>query len=519
MNEMNEAANLTSDPFWTELRERYQKYLQAIADIGFAAIEVEQLPKDPKTPEELCNGICMIMEFCKELNLIVDQSPTSIYVADTKGKTIRVNKYFEESSGLSRKETQGRINMDLEKETLFEPSVGAITLNEGRRVIIPQIMNHDREFIVAGMPIKDEHDEVFCVVTNALLNHDIQRISLYFENRNEEEPIDAPAVPRIIAVSEKMQDILRLADIIKNTPSTILLEGETGVGKSLLARYIHFTGDRKEGKMTEINCGAIPQALLESELFGYVSGAFTGADRKGKAGLIEASDGGTILLDEIGELPLLLQVKLLHFLQNRKITRVGGTEEIPVDVRVIAATNRNLEKLVEEGEFREDLFYRLNVVPITIPPLRERKDDIMPAVKYFAEKYAALYGKKLQIDDRDIKQIETLPWKGNLRELENYIERLIVTEGNMLAELKMGAHGDDWALRSMSEDISKYKVNSPSEGSPGGKGNAGSEQPQDENEERDRILEAYHRLGSSYKVAKELGLSQSTAYRKIKKYL
>ena len=514
MNEMNEAANLTSDPFWKELREKYLKYLQTIADIGFAAIEVEQLPKDPKTPEELCDGICRIMEFCKELNLIVDQSPTSIYVSNAKGKTIRVNKYFEESSGLSRKEIQGRVNLDLEKETLYEPSVGAIALNEGRRVIIPQVMNHDREFIVAGMPIKDEKDEVFCVVTNALLNFDTHRISHYFETRNEERTNNVPVVPKIIAVSEKMQDILRLADIIKNTPSTILLEGETGVGKSLLARYIHFTGDRKDGKMTEINCGAIPQALLESELFGYVSGAFTGADRKGKAGLIEASDGGTILLDEIGELPLLLQVKLLHFLQNRKITRVGGTEEIPVNVRVIAATNRNLEKLVEEGEFREDLFYRLNVVPIEIPPLRERKEDIIPAVRYFAEKYAALYGKELHIDDSDISRYEQRPWKGNLRELENYIERIIVTEGSMMSETNGDAR-EEWTVRKSSEDSSGGKGN----GSSAGKGNRSSEERPDESDERERILEAYHRLGSSYKVAKELGLSQSTAYRKIKKYL
>ena len=506
----NKRVNSDGDPgkCYQELMEKYREYLRAISRIGFAAIEMEQLPQDPQTPEELCEGISRIVDFCRELNLIIDQSPTSIYVADAEGKTLRMNRYFEESSGHSREDLQGRVNLDLEKGAFYEPSVGAIALKEGRRVIIPQIMNHDREFIVTGAPIIDENDEVFGVVTNAILSAETLRMSRYFEELRAKAGKKADPKPRIIAVSEKMQGILQLADIIKNTSSTILIEGETGVGKSLLARYIHFTGDRSAEKMTEINCGAIPPALLESELFGYVSGAFTGADRKGKAGLIEVSNGGTILLDEIGELPLLLQVKLLHFLQNRRITRVGGTEEIPVDVRVIAATNRNLEQLVADGQFREDLYYRLNVVPIVIPPLRERKEDIMPAVQLFADKYTRMYGKELPIEAKCIDFLSSRYWKGNLRELENFVERLVVTEGR-LPDAGEGQQ-EEWTLRE-----------SPASHQPAV--NLVRNLPAEENAlsgktERERILEAYEKYGSSYKVAKALGMSQSTAYRKIRKY-
>ncbi len=206
-------------------------------------------------------------------------------------------------------------------------------------------------------------------------------------------------------------------------------------------------------------------------------------------------DGGTILLDEISELPLQLQVKLLHFLQNRKIIRVGGTEEISVDVRVIAATNKSLVQLVEKGEFRQDLYYRLNVVPITIPPLRERKEDIMPAARYFINKYAKLYNKELPVEEKCVEYLESNSWKGNLREFENYIERVVITEGFVSHDGLM-----DFGIVASEEE---------------------SRHPDTEkmaDMERKMVLEAYEKYGSSYKVAQALGISQSTAYRKIRKY-
>lgn len=481
-----------------KLLKKYRKYLSAIEKLGFARTEYDSLPKDPKNEDELIDAVCSIIDTSKELNLVIEQSPSSVYLANVEGRTLRINQYFATTTGLDRDELLGRTTSDIEEDDLFSPSVCSIALKEKRNVIVPQVVNKTKEFIVAGVPILDENGEIFRVMTNSLLTDDTKKIGNYFRDTANEES-SSRGYPELIAVSEGMQNVVKLADIIKDTQSTILIDGETGVGKSLLARYIHYTGERRDKKMTEINCGAIPPALLESELFGYVSGAFTGADKKGRAGLVEVSNGGTILLDEISEMPMALQVKLLHFLQNKKITRVGGTEEISVDVRVIAATNKSLEKLVEQGEFREDLYYRLNVVPIVIPPLRERKEDIMPAVRCFADKFTKLYNKKLNINDKCVEYFENNYWKGNLRELENCVERLVVTEG----EVDIGGRTESSrnVFMPMQQELAHAEVSRI-----------------DQMEEK-MIKEAYSKYGSSYKVAAALGISQSTAYRKIKKYV
>ncbi len=496
--------------FMEQLYEKYQSYLSVIKDICFATCEYETLPQDPQTPQELVDALRKIIDTSKELNQIIEQCPSSIYIADTEGKTLRVSKCFEEDSGLDRRPLLGKTVFDIEQENIFQPSVCGVVLKENHRVIIPQVINFNRETMVAGMPVVNENGQVFRVVTNAILNEDAKRIAEYFNHTEGENaiPADDQSETALIAKSASMQDVLKLADRVKDIQSTVLLEGETGVGKSLLARHIHNSSDRRNKRMTEINCGAIPSALLESELSGYASGAFTGADKKGKAGLIEISEGGTILLDEISELPLNLQVKLLHFLQNKRITRVGGTEEINVDVRVIAATNKDLEDLVKSGTFREDLYYRLNVVPIVIPPLRERKEDIMPAVEYFVGKYTKLYGKTLSEKDMQEDRFLDKEWRGNMRELENYVERLVITEGaagltGEKAELKR-AETEDTAERTEGKHHEKSR--------PRTKGKM-------KQMEREMILEAYEKYKSSYKVAEELGISQSTAYRKIKRYL
>lgn len=481
-----------------KLRNKYEKYLAAIEKLGFARTEYESLPKDPKTDDELIDAVCSIIDTSKELNLVIEQSPSSVYIANAEGRTLRINQYFATTTGVNREELLGRMTADIEGDDIFSPSVCSIALKEKRNVIVPQIVNKNREFVVAGVPILDENGEIFRVMTNSLLTEDTRNIGKYFRDIDEDD-VTNRGYPELIAVSEGMQNVVRLADIIKDTQSTILIDGETGVGKSLLARYIHYTSERRDKKMTEINCGAIPPALLESELFGYVSGAFTGADKKGRAGLVEVSNGGTILLDEISEMPMALQVKLLHFLQNKKITRVGGTDEISVDVRVIAATNKSLDKLVEKGEFREDLYYRLNVVPIVIPPLRERKEDIMPAVRCFADKFTKLYNKKLYINNKCVEFFENNYWKGNLRELENCVERLVVTEGEVdissRAEIRSGVF---MPVHEEKVPDQTSKINQM---------------------EKKMIIDAYDRYGSSYKVAEALGISQSTAYRKIKKYV
>lgn len=491
---------------YEKLLVKVADYQKAIRNIGFAEIEYKALARRPETPEALFDAICQIIDTSRELNLIIDQSPSSIYVADVNGKTLRINRSFEELTELDRKSLLNRTTQSIEEDNIFMPSVCSLALSEGRRVVVQQTVKNSsrtKEFITAGVPILDESGNIVRVITNALLSEESTNISDYWcKSKERKKTINAPV--KLIASSRQMQEILQLVDLVKNTESTIIIEGETGVGKSMLARYIHESSNRSQQKMTEINCGAIPPQLLESELFGYVSGAFTGASKKGKEGLIEASEGGTILLDEISELPLLLQVKLLHFLQNRRITRIGDTKEIPVDVRVIAATNKRLELLVEKGEFRSDLYYRLNVVPIIIPPLRERKDDIMPAVHHFAEKYAKLYNKHLDIQQRCIDYFMSNPWKGNLRELENFVERLVVVEGNLEISNDMNpTKACDTPIRQQA----KEKAESPLPPC-----------RTIDDVERTMILQAYEKYGSSYKVAQALGISQSTAYRKIRKY-
>ncbi len=243
------------------------------------------------------------------------------------------------------------------------------------------------------------------------------------------EKIDVKVVGKLVFRSEKMKEVVELAIRVAKSDATVLIRGESGVGKELVVDLIHENSPRKDKPLVKINCAAIPSELLESELFGYRKGAFTGAvaDKKGK---FEEADGGTIFLDEIGDMPVQLQAKILRVLQSKEIEPLGGKPK-KIDVRIIAATHRNLEELVKQGKFREDLYYRLNVVPITIPPLRERKEDIKPLVEHFLEKFNRKYGRNIAISKSAIDLLESYEWPGNVRELENLIERLVVVSSDL----------------------------------------------------------------------------------------
>ena len=230
----------------------------------------------------------------------------------------------------------------------------------------------------------------------------------------------------IVGNSIKMKQVFDLVDRVAKSNATVLITGESGTGKELIANAIHFNSDRKEKPYIKVNCGAIPETLVESELFGHEKGAFTGAVSS-KPGRFERADGGTIFLDEVGELTAAVQVKLLRTLQEKEIERVGGTETVKIDVRVLAATNKDLKKMVEEGTFREDLYYRLNVIPIELPALRERRDDIPELIDYFITKFSKEMTKnKLEISKDALDILVSYDWKGNIRELENVIERLVI---------------------------------------------------------------------------------------------
>jgi len=252
---------------------------------------------------------------------------------------------------------------------------------------------------------------------------------------------DLPAVSKnsIITRNNKMTRLLEEARDIADSQASVLIQGESGTGKELFARYIHRNSNRKNGPLVAINCAALPETLLESELFGHEKGSFTGAIGR-KKGKFEMAHSGTILLDEVSEMNIQLQSKLLRVLQEREIDRVGGTALIPVDIRVIATTNRDIQKEVDEGKFREDLFYRLNVIPFHLPPLRERKEDIPILAEYFVEKYNRIDGRSVKGLTKEAKQtLVGLPWKGNVRELENVIERAVLRcKGDWIGERDLG---------------------------------------------------------------------------------
>jgi two-component system response regulator PilR (NtrC family) len=269
-------------------------------------------------------------------------------------------------------------------------------------------------------------EELRLVVARAL-----EELALREENiRLRRELLRVFAQNNIVGRSPKIQAILEMLRTVAPTTSTVLITGDSGTGKELVARAIHEASPRREKPFVSINCGAFPETLLESELFGYFKGAFTGADANRK-GIIESANGGTLFLDEIGETSLSMQVKLLRVLQERKVRPLGGTVDIPVDVRLIASTNRDLKSMVSTGQFREDFYYRVSVIPIHVPPLRERKDDIEPLARHFLRKYSLQMGKPLRdFDPPALSAVMHYAWPGNVRELENAIERAVAVSGD-----------------------------------------------------------------------------------------
>lgn len=327
---------------------------------------------------------------------------------------------------------------------------------------------------------------------------------------------DAASFSAIIGESSVMQAVKAQAAAVAKSPSTVLITGESGTGKELFARAMHSVSLRNDAPFLAVNCGAIPDTLLESELFGYEAGSFTGANSSGKPGLFEIARGGTVFLDEIGDMPPALQVKLLRVLQEKTITRIGSAKEIPVDVRIIAATNRNLTEKIADGSFREDLYYRLNVIPLQIPPLRSRTEDIPLLVDHLSRKYALILGRKIDSITEDALQLLLhYPWRGNVRELENAIEYAInytftgssITVSALPPWLRTNDQPQNPDLNAgvsgSAEDVPRQL------------------RPQ-EIIEKQRLSEYLAEKGRSLNAKKEIAaslhISLATLYRKIKKY-
>jgi len=374
----------------------------------------------------------------KRIESILDVLSDGIYISDRVGYTLKVNRMYEKLIGLKKEDLIGRRVQDLVKEGVFDVVLNPQIVKTGQPATSVQTTKKGQKLILNGHPIFDEEGEVVLVVTfvrdvtvmSQLREQIVSQKKLLEQLRTNVQYINAESIQRFPMNGFKSREMAHLGKLIEKiaaTDATVLILGETGVGKEFFARSIHRASPRGENTFFKLDCTTIPENLIESELFGYVAGAFSGASIKGKAGLCEMADQGTLLLDEIGELPLSMQGKLLRLMQDQEITPVGSTRVKKVNVRIIAATNRDLEKEIEQGRFRSDLYYRLRVAVLSIPPLRERREDIMPLANYFLEKYATKYRKERRFGP-EIEGIFTgHHWPGNIREMENLIESVVVT--------------------------------------------------------------------------------------------
>ena len=444
---------------------------------------------------------------------IVETLSYEIFVCDAKGIILYLNPASQFLTGRLKENIIGRHINDLVADGTISQSVTMKILQERKPCKLIQKVNNGNDLLIFGMPIFDENNELKYVVSTAQDIAELSSInnSLLEENYNLQHELkilsklkeDYMSMQDTMYVGETYKHIVN--ELIRVAPLDIiiLIQGETGTGKTGIAKMVHQFGKNPKGPFIKINCGTIPENLFESELFGYEEGAFTGAAKGGKIGKIELADNGTLFLDEIGELPLAMQVKLLDFIQERTITRVGGHKKITVNTRIIAATHRDIKAMSEEGSFRQDLYYRLEVFPIYIPPLRKWNNDILPLAQFFLYKLNKKY-QRLKYFSKDIAApLKQYEWPGNIREMEHLIERLYLQEeGNELTGKTFSRLIDkkETAAETIHcSDIVPLKA-------------AKAEI------EKQLIQKAYKIYRSSYEVAKALDIDQSTVIKLKKKH-
>ena len=441
-----------------------------------------------------------------ELIPILDSISDAIFIDDAQGFTIWINKASEELYKIKRKDIIGKHVSFLEQEGIFTPSVARIVMEQRREVSTIHENKDGKRLLTTGIPIMDAQNNMSKIITTT---HDItELINLQNELESVQNTLSGLKAQEgfsdIVANSPSMYNVIQLTSRLSHIDSTVLITGESGVGKGVIAKLLHENGSRRHHPFVKVNCGAIPENLIESELFGYESGAFTGSRKDGKKGLFETAEKGTIFLDEISELPLNLQVKLLQVIQEREVTRVGGVESIPIDVRIISATNKDLKSLVQEGKFREDLYYRLNVVPVSIPPLRERPEDIIPMIRIFLNQNNKKMKEHKEIDSKTIAILMKYSWPGNVRELQNIIERLVIT-----------TKGTSILPENLPSFINETKSNTEILSIPTGK----NLKEALDHAEHEILLKAQEQYRTTRAMAKALGVSQPTIVRKLQKYL
>ena len=423
-------------------------------------------------------------------------------LSDANGIILQVSETYEKNFGFAHGSIVGKSAFDLEADGTFSPCITAEIIRTKKKITTTQTINHTHTNVMTvGIPLFDGAGSLkYAVCFNTVSMEQINAIHRNFQQMQDSltqysqeiaELRTRNTATSLVWKSQSMQRLWTLMQNTANTRANILITGETGVGKSAVAKAIHAMSDRADKPFIEVNCAVLHENLIESELFGYEKGAFTGASSTGKIGKIELANGGTLFLDEIGELPPHIQSKLLQLIQEKTIERVSGTKRIELDIRLIVATNRNLEEEVHKGLFRSDLFYRLNVIRLHIPPLAHG----------FLTRFCEEYHKDLTLSPRLLSYLEQCPWPGNVRQLENMMERLVICAQDPIVDIGVLS----------SEQMGGAPLPLPIEG--------GTLAQQMEAFEGRIIRDAYAKYGTSVAVAKALGISQPTAARKIAKYI
>jgi PAS domain S-box-containing protein len=457
-------------------------------------------------------GMNIAPHFESILNLI----PDAVYISSREGTTLFVNRRWETLSGISASDVLGKNVRSLITEGVFTQIVNPNVVATGKQTMLVQELK-GRKVVINGYPVMDKCGNVDLVVTfvrdvtafNNLKAEIMKQKELIYSYQQQIaaiDPEDAFQKDGIVAISRHSLDLLQKIETIAPTDVAVLILGETGVGKDIVAQYIHRHSLRMEKQFMKVDCSTISESLVESELFGYTAGAFSGASVKGKKGFFEQASGGTLFLDEIGELSLSMQTKLLRAIQDQEIIRVGSTQSIPIDIRIIAATNRDLQDAVNEGTFRRDLYYRLKVAVLNIRCLRERKDDILPLTKVFLKQLNEKYDKNVSFSNCAEQKLINYSWPGNIRELQNTIHSIVVmaTKDTIKAvdlppEISSSHECDDNASMLYLADVGKKALKTILQ-----------------NIERDIINDTIAAYGSIGKAAEVLQVNRSTIFRKSK---
>lgn len=446
--------------------------------------------------------------FNDEIEEILEASFDGIMVTDGVGTCIFANASYTRNTGITNKEIVGHNVQELINPIWMKASIALEVIEKKCSISMEHDTRNGNHILVTGTPIFDKNEAIKKVVVNTRDISEINHLKLKLDEAQAMEKIYLKSMGinkeiididnNTVVVNKRMRDIYEVARRISTYNTTVLITGESGTGKELVAQYIHEKDQvRKDKPFVIINCGAIPANLLESELFGYAEGAFTGALKGGKIGLFEQANSGVIFLDEIGELDLSLQVKILRVLESKTIMKIGTQEEKHIDIRIIAATNRNLEEEVLNGHFRDDLYYRLNVVSLKVPPLRERTDEIVILTTKFINEFNKIYGQSKKLTYDLVQEMEAYSWPGNVRQLKNVVENMVVISNNEYL------HKDDlpWMRNSVSTSQDNITLKEAME-----------------TFEKELLMEAKIKWNTTEKIAEALDVNQSTISRKLNKY-